>query len=73
MNIKDFNEIYKRAEKINVVNDDWFKSMCWFWIGLTPKQSNKMYNLMLKQGAKEVCENGKACIKINGGILIIKK
>jgi hypothetical protein len=56
-----------------VVDDDWFSNEMWFWMDLTEKQHNKMYDLMIQQGAQEM-ENaaGKKQIKLKSGIGIVR-
>ena len=50
MKIKDFNSMFKIAETCHVSTDDRFLTAGWFWIALTEKQSDKMFDLMERQG-----------------------
>ena len=73
MNVKEFNKVFNHAKTVNIVNDDFFNVSGCFWIGLTERQHLKMYNLMLKQGAKEI-ENkkGRKQIQLANGLGILK-
>lgn len=49
----DFCRIYKQARNVNILDNDWFNCMGWFWLNLTELQARTMYNLILSQGAEE--------------------
>lgn len=73
MKNNEFNKIYNYAESVTIVNDSMLNCSGWFWINLTEKQHEKMYNLLLAQGAKEVINAaGSAQINLENGIGILK-
>lgn len=72
MKVKEFNEAYKLAQTVNVVEDVWFNMSGWFWMQLTEKQLKKMYELMLEQGALESVWNGRTSIQLKNGLRVIK-
>jgi hypothetical protein len=73
MKIQQFNKCYNIALKQNIVESDYFNVSAWFWINLTTKQHIKMYNLLLKQGAKETTNvRGDKQILLSNGLGILK-
>lgn len=60
MKVKDFNHTFKYAEKVMIVNNEWFNTRYWFWDNLTEKQLKKMWDLIVKQ-----CGLDKECQVIN--------
>jgi hypothetical protein len=73
MKIQEFNKIYGYAKEVDIINDDYMNTMGWFWINLTVLQHIRMYNLMLKQGAKETINaKGVQQITLSNGLGILK-
>ena len=70
MKIKEFNLAYEKAKEVDVVTNDWFCYMTWFWMNLTNKQLHKMYDLMLTQGAEEKVEKDSKYIILKSGLMI---
>jgi hypothetical protein len=54
MKTSEFNAYYRTAIESNVVESDLFNCAGYFWINLTLSQHRKMYDLLIKQGNKEV-------------------
>lgn len=52
MKVQDFKIAYEKAKLANIVEDEWFNTMGWFWVRLTENQMSRMFNLMKSQGAK---------------------
>ena len=49
MNRTEFKNIYEQAQKVDILNNDWFNAMGWFWLNLTERQANKMIDLIIEQ------------------------
>ena len=56
MKRSDFCRIVKQARDIDILNDQWFNTMGWFWLNLTELQASVMYRLILAQGGEEKTE-----------------
>lgn len=74
MKVKEFNNLYNYAKKKNIIESNCFNSQGWIWLNLTKMQSEKMYNLMISQGAKEEIEEGtnRKYIQLSNGLMIYK-
>jgi hypothetical protein len=74
MKSNEFKAMYDYAMKTIIVEDDYLTHAGYLWLNLTQKQHDKMYGLLLSQGAKEETnEKGIKYIKLGaGGLNLIK-
>lgn len=62
-----FNSRYNYAKTVQIAKDDYFCTAGYFWLNLTQKQMDKMYDLMIQQGATPD-ENGRVYTENGIGI-----
>ena len=68
MKTKDFKVIYENAKKVDIKHNEWFNVAGWFWLNLTDKQLQKMWDLLLEQN--HLCKGTKH-ITLSNGVKIL--
>lgn len=68
MKANEFKNCYEMAKNVDIKNNEWFNCAGWFWINLTAKQHQKMWDLLLAQN--HLCK-GTHHITLRNGLQIL--